>query len=93
MVAASHFLKIGPTLASVSFIFGLFKQTIQFLHRINVKNVISIQYTTPGFNSTTSQYESSSITTRPGPGPPEGRVSYVMTLEMTTTNFEDKLYL
>ena len=30
--------------------FGLFKQTIQFLHQINVKNVqMSIQYTVPGF--------------------------------------------
>ena len=31
------FLKIGPTPASFSFIFGLFKQTIQFLQQINVK--------------------------------------------------------
>ena len=29
--------KNGPTLASFSFIFGLFKQTIQFLQQINVK--------------------------------------------------------
>ena len=33
-----------PTQASFSFIFGLFKQTIQFLQQINVKNVMSIQY-------------------------------------------------
>ena len=31
------FLKTGPTLASFSFIFGLFKETIQFLQQINVK--------------------------------------------------------
>ena len=32
------------------FIFRLFKQTIQFLQQINVKNVqISIQYMEPGF--------------------------------------------
>ena len=44
----------GPTLASFSFIFGLFKQTsLQFLQQINVKNVISIQYTVPGFKPTT----------------------------------------
>ena len=31
------FLKNGPTPASFPFIFGLFKQTIQFLQQINVK--------------------------------------------------------
>ena len=31
------FFKNGPTSASFSFIFGLFKQTIQFLQQINVK--------------------------------------------------------
>ena len=35
----------GSTPASVSFIFGLFKQTIQFYNKINVKNVMYIQYT------------------------------------------------
>ena len=30
----------GPTPASFSFVFGLFKQTIQFLQQINVKNVL-----------------------------------------------------
>ena len=34
------------------FIFGLFKQTVQFLQHINVKNVTSIQYTAPGFEPT-----------------------------------------
>ena len=34
-----YFFKNGPTLASFSFIFGLFKQTIIFLQQINVKNV------------------------------------------------------
>ena len=32
-------VKNGPFLASLSFIFGLFKQTLQFLQQINVKNV------------------------------------------------------
>ena len=36
-----------------SFIFGLFKQTIQFLQQINVKKVMSIQYTMQGFEPTT----------------------------------------
>ena len=31
--------KNGPTPASFSFIFGLFKQTLQFLQWINVKNI------------------------------------------------------
>ena len=33
----NSFFKNGPTSASFSFIFGLFKQTIQFLQQINVK--------------------------------------------------------
>ena len=33
------FLKNGPTPASFSIIFGLYKQTIQFYQQINVKNV------------------------------------------------------
>ena len=44
----------GPILASFSFIFGLFKLTIQFLQQINIKNVKSIQYTAPGFEPMTS---------------------------------------
>ena len=48
----------GPTPASFSFIFGLFKQTIQWLLQINVK--MSIQYTVPGFEP---------ITIRPGLSP------------------------
>ena len=48
------FKKIGPTPASFSFIFSLFKQTLlQFLQQINVKNVMSIQYTALGFEPTT----------------------------------------
>ena len=35
-------------------ILGLFKQTIQFQQQINVKNVMYIQYTVPGFEPTTS---------------------------------------
>ena len=37
-----------------SFIFGLFKQRIQFLQQTNVKNVMSIQYMVPGFEPMTS---------------------------------------
>ena len=37
------FFKNGPTAASFSFIFGLFKQAIQFLQQM------SIQYMLPGF--------------------------------------------
>ena len=36
------------------FIFGLFKQTINFLQQINVKK-LSILYTSPGFEPTTSR--------------------------------------
>ena len=62
-----EFLKNGPTPASFSLIFGLFKQTIQFLQQINVKNVqISIQYIAPGFDPLTFWTESSLLTTRPG---------------------------
>ena len=52
--AAFIFSKNGPTLASLLFIFGLFKQTINFLQQINVNNVMSIQYKVPGFEPTTS---------------------------------------
>ena len=51
--AAKFFLKNGPTPAPFLFIFGLFKQTIQFSPQINVKNVMSIQYTAVGFEPTT----------------------------------------
>ena len=37
--SVASFEKNGPTPASFSFIFGLFKQAIQFLQQINVKNV------------------------------------------------------
>ena len=63
--AVDSFLKNGPTPASFSFIFGLFKQTIQFLQQINVKNVMSIQYPVLGFEPTTFQTWVSPITTRP----------------------------
>ena len=42
------FLKNGPTLAYFSFIFGLFKQTLQFF-TTNICEKMSIQYTVPGF--------------------------------------------
>ena len=51
---ADSFFLNGPTQASFSFIYTLFKQTIQFSQQINVKNVISIQYTAPGFKPSTS---------------------------------------
>ena len=35
-------------------IFGLLKQTIQFLQQIYVKNVMTIQYMAPGFEPVTS---------------------------------------
>ena len=59
----------GPTPASFSFIFGLFKQTIQFLQQINVKNVMSIHYTAQGFEPRTFGIESLPVTTRPGLSP------------------------
>ena len=47
------FLKNGPTPASFSFIFGLFKQTsLQFLQQIYVEKM-SIQFTLLGFEPTT----------------------------------------
>ena len=47
-------IKNGPTPASFTFIFDLFKPIIQFLQQFNVKNDMSIQYTAPGFKPTTS---------------------------------------
>ena len=49
------FFKKWANPASFSFIFGLFKQTIQFLQQINVKNVVSIQNAALGFKPTTSR--------------------------------------
>ena len=47
------FFKNGPTPASFSFIFGLFKQaSLQFLQQIYAEKM-SIQYTVPGFEPTT----------------------------------------
>ena len=46
------FLKMGQPRPFL-FIFGLFKQTIQFLQQINVKNVMSIQYPALGFEPMT----------------------------------------
>ena len=55
----------GPTTASFSFIFGLFKQTIQFLQQINVKKCpSSIQR--QDSNPQPFKHELSPITTRPG---------------------------
>ena len=63
-VSLSSVLKNRPSPASFSFIFGLFKQTTQFLQQIKVKNVMSIQLMAQGFKPTTSEHESSPITTR-----------------------------
>ena len=52
---------IGPTRASFSFIFGIFKQTIQFLLQINVKNVHPVY----GTWIRTHHLESPPITTIP----------------------------
>ena len=55
----------GPTPASLSFIFSLFKQTVQFLQQINVKKCpssIGRQDSKPR----PFKHESSPITTRPG---------------------------
>ena len=50
----AFFIKNGPTLASFSLFFGLFKQTsLQIAQQINVKNVMHIQYMAPGFKPTT----------------------------------------
>ena len=50
----------GPTPASFSFIFGLFKQTLlQYLQQINVK--MSIQYPVPGFELITFRLRVSSL--------------------------------
>ena len=67
------FLKNGPTSASFSFIFGLFKQTIEFLQQINVKKCI--QYMTHrDSNPRPLEHESSPLTTTPVLPPlwPEG---------------------
>ena len=39
LIISTNILKKWANLASFSFIFGLFKQTIQFLQQINVNNV------------------------------------------------------
>ena len=59
------FFKIGPTPASFLFIFGLFKQTIQFLQQINVKKCPS-SIRRWDSNPRPLERESTPITTRPG---------------------------
>ena len=51
MSVVVNFIKNGPSSASFSFIFGLFKQKIYILQQIIVKN--SIQYPALGFKHTT----------------------------------------
>ena len=59
-----YFFLNGPTRASFPFIFGLFKQTLQFLQQIDVKKCpSSIQR--QDLNPRTFIHESSPITTRP----------------------------
>ena len=59
------FFKNGPYFASFSFIFGLFKQTLQILQQINVKQCPSC-IRCRDLNSQPSDYESPPLTTRPG---------------------------
>ena len=59
------FFTNGPTSASFSFIFGLFKQTIQFLQQINVKKCPSSKWRWD-LNPQPFAHESSLITTKPG---------------------------
>ena len=58
----------GPTLASFSFIFGIFKQTIQFLQQIIVKKCPS-SIRRRDSNPQPLKSELSPITTRPGRPP------------------------
>ena len=58
------FKKNGPSLASFSFIFGLFKQTIQILQQINVKKCPSSIWCQDS-NSQPSDYKSPPLITRP----------------------------
>ena len=60
----SFFKKNGPSLASFSFIFGLFKQTIQILQQINVKKCPSSIWCQDS-NSQPSDYKSPPLITRP----------------------------
>ena len=71
------FLKNGPTPGSFSFIFGLFKQTIQFLLQINVKKCPSSTRRQDS-NPQPFECESSPITTRTGLRAP--RPSHIMVL-------------
>ena len=50
---AQLFFKMGQTRPLFRLFSVFFKQTIQFLQQINVKNVMSIQYPVPGFEPTT----------------------------------------
>ena len=46
-------LKMGQTRPIFRLFLVFFKQTIQFLQQMNVKNVMSIQYPAPGFEPMT----------------------------------------
>ena len=74
LLSKGVFSKNGPTPASFSFIFGLFKQTIQFLQQINViKCPSSIQRW--DLNPQPFEHDSSPINTRPGL-PPLGKIAW-----------------
>ena len=67
-MTATSSIVFGPTPASFSFIFGLFKQTIQFLQQINVKKC----HVHPVYGAGIRTHDlSSPITTRPGLPPPK----------------------
>ena len=71
------FQKNGPSLASFSFIFGLFKQTIQILQQNNVKKCPS-SIRCRDSNSQSSDYESPNLTTRPGLPPNPINTCYII---------------
>ena len=60
-----QFILNGPTPASFLFIFGLFKQTTQFLQQINVTKIPSSIWHRDS-NPRPFEHESSPTTTRPG---------------------------
>ena len=65
----------GPTTDSFSFIFGLFKQTVQFLQQIYVKKCPSSIWCRDS-NSQPSEREYPPITTRPGLPPSKLWICY-----------------
>ena len=64
-MTATSSIVFGPTPASFSFIFGLFKQTIQFLQQINVKKC----HVHPVYGAGIQTHNLLNIITRPGIAP------------------------